>query len=442
MASNDLQAAIDEYRNPESPYASLQDYLLQRPVYDRGEREAPEAPTMRTLEALTPDTDQLLAEQYDKIIQEQRTADEASAAARQTEIDALRELLREELASSEDAASAQRSDITAALEGRIEDLRRGIDAETIDLRTAGLDERAALARQIEEGDRIVREAQDASIESLEARLGSLSEDLSGINNAIDQNYNEFNESQKTAADATQAEIEALNQELESLYTDVQSGNAAQSDAIRSDTANLIASLEDKIGAVSDNLGSLPIESIQSELAAVTNQAAQFQQSMDAATSEREEIASRVAALQASGLTQDDLSGLSQNIAGQRQADIAAALDPIEQQRQAAITSAIDPIQQQIEALRGEMPQQQNIDVEALRKQIVDEVRSSLQSATPPTQTGTAPESVTNPEQSFSPDVPSGNISPQEYEEQMYGDPYNAESTDPFTSTGVVPEQYS
>ena len=416
MASNDLQSAIDEYRNPESPYASLQDYLLQRPVYDRGEREAPEAPTMRTLEALTPDTDQLLAEQYDKIIQEQRTADEASAAARQTEIDALRELLREELASSEDAASAQRSDITAALEGRIEDLRRGIDAETIDLRTAGLDERAALARQIEEGDRIVREAQDASIESLEARLGSLSEDLSGINNAIDQNYNEFNESQKAAADATQAEIDALNQELESLYTDVQSGNAAQSDAIRSDTANLIASLEDKIGAVSDNLGSLPIESIQSELAAVTNQAAQFQQSMDVATSEREEIASRVAALQASGLTQDDLT---------------AAINPISQQRQEAISAAVDPIQQQIAALRQEIPQ--NIDVEALRKQIVDEVRSSLQSATPPTQTGTAPESVTNPEQSFSPDVPYGDLPPDQFTEAM------STPTDPFTTPAVIPE---
>ena len=416
MASNDLQAAIDEYRNPESPYASLQDYLLQRPVYDRGEREAPEAPTMRTLEALTPDTDQLLAEQYDKIIQEQRTADEASAAARQTEIDALRELLREELASSEDAASAQRSDITAALEGRIEDLRRGIDAETIDLRTAGLDERAALARQIEEGDRIVREAQDASIESLEARLGSLSEDLSGINNAIDQNYNEFNESQKAAADATQAEIDALNQELESLYTDVQSGNAAQSDAIRSDTANLIASLEDKIGAVSDNLGSLPIESIQSELAAVTNQAAQFQQSIDAATSERADIASRVAALQASGLTQDDLT---------------AAINPISQQRQEAISAAVDPIQQQIAALRQEIPQ--NIDVEALRKQIVDEVRNSLQSATPPTQTGTAPESVTNPEQSFSPDVPYGDLPPDQFTEAM------STPTDPFTTPAVIPE---
>lgn len=419
MASNDLQAAIDEYGSSTSPYSSLQDYLLQRPVYDRGAREAPEAPTMRTVEALMPDTDQLLAEQYDKIIQEQRAADEASAASRQTEIDALRELLREELASSEDAASAQRSDITAGLEGRIEDLRRGIDAETIDLRTAGLDERAALARQIEEGDRIVREAQDASIGSLEARLGSLSEDLSGINNAIDQNYNQFNEAQKTAADATQAEIDALNQELEGLYTDVQSGNAAQSDAIRSDTANLIASLEDKIGAVSDNLGSLPIESIQSELAAVTNQAAQFQQSVDEATSERAEIASRVAALQASGLTQDDLT---------------AAINPISQQRQEAISAAVDPIQQQIAALRQEIPQ--NIDVEALRKQIVDEVRNSLQSATPPTQTGTAPESVTNPEQSFSPDVPYGDLPPDQFTEAM------SAPTDPFTTPAVVPGQSS
>ena len=422
MASNDLQAAIDEYGSSTSPYSSLQDYLLQRPVYDRGAREAPEAPTMRTVEALMPDTDQLLAEQYDKIIQEQRAADEASAASRQTEIDALRELLREELASSEDAASAQRSDITAALEGRIEDLRRGIDAETIDLRTAGLDERAALARQIEEGDRIVREAQDASIGSLEARLGSLSEDLSGINNAIDQNYNQFNEAQKTAADATQAEIDSLNQELEGLYTDVQSGNAAQSDAIRSDTANLIASLEDKIGAVSDNLGSLPIESIQSELAAVTNQAAQFQQSVDEATSEREEIASRVAALQASGLTQDDLT---------------AAINPISQQRKEAISAAVDPIQQQIAALRQEIPQ--NIDVEALRKQILDEVMSSLpptQSATPPTQTGTAPASVTNPEQSFSPDVPYGDLPPDQFTEAM------SAPTDPFTTPAVVPGQSS
>jgi hypothetical protein len=107
------------------------------------------------------------------------------------------------------------------------------------------------------------------------------------------------------------------------------------------------------------------------------------------------LSARLEALQASGLTQEDLSSLSQNIAGQRQADIAAALDPIAQQRQTAITSAIDPIQQQIEALRGEIPQQQNIDVDALRQQITDQVMSQLpqQQTTAPAETTTPPMTV-------------------------------------------------
>ena len=45
-------------------------------------------------------------------------------AARQTEIDSLRDLLRQELSTSEDAALAQRSDITKALEGRIADMQK------------------------------------------------------------------------------------------------------------------------------------------------------------------------------------------------------------------------------------------------------------------------------------------------------------------------------
>ena len=68
--SSDLQAAQDEYGSSASPYASLSDYLMQRPAYDRGAREAPPAPSMRTLEAIMPDTDQLLAEQYEKIMAE------------------------------------------------------------------------------------------------------------------------------------------------------------------------------------------------------------------------------------------------------------------------------------------------------------------------------------------------------------------------------------
>ena len=367
--SNDLQAALDEYGSSASPYSALDQYLMQQPVYDRGPRAAPVAPSMRTLEAIMPDTEDLLASQYERIMEEQRAANEAAETARQTEIDSLRDLLREELSSSEDAALAQRSDITKALEGRIDELRSGIDEETVSLRQAGLDERAALAQQIAEGDRLVRQAQEASVGSLQERIGSLSGDLSDINAAIDANYSALNQAQQNAADSTQAEITGLNNQLESLYTDVESGNAAQSETIRNETASLIAGLEQQIGGLADNLGALPIETIQSQLASVNDQTAQFQQAVDSATGQRAELASRIDALQAAGLTQDDL---------------AAAVNPISQQRQEAISAAVNPIQAQIEALRGEIPQQ--VDTEALRQQITDDIMAQMASQQPPATT--------------------------------------------------------
>jgi hypothetical protein len=384
--SNDLQAAQDEYGSSASPYASLSDYLTQRPAYDRGAREAPPAPSMRTLEAIMPDTDQLLAEQYEKIMAEQRAAEEASTAARQSEIDSLQELLRQELSTSEDAALGQRSELTKALEGQIEDMRRGLDAETLDLRQAGLDERAALARQIEEGDRLVSEAQTSAIGDLEdrqgslvgdlkKRIGSLSTDLSDINSVIAQNYSELANIQETSSTATgeqiaginqeleslsgtQSEIDTLNQQLESLYADVESGNVDQSEVLRGEVSDLISGLEGKIGGIQENLGALPIDQIQTELTSINAQTAAFQEAVNAASRERTDLASRIEALQAAGLTQDDLSGLSQSIAGQRQTDISGA---------------ISPIQEQIEALRGQIPGE--VDVDALRKSIIDEINA-------------------------------------------------------------------
>jgi hypothetical protein len=136
------------------------------------------------------------------------------------------------------------------------------------------------------------------------------------------------------------------------------------------------------------------------------------------------LAAQIAALRDADLTQADLATLSENIAGQRQADIAAALDPIAAQRQAdiaaaidpiaaqrqadiaaaldpiaaqrqadiaaaldplaaqrqeAISGAIDPIQQQIESLRAEIPQQ--IDTDALRQQLRDEIMADLPQTT-------------------------------------------------------------
>jgi len=371
MAESDLSRAQDEYGSAASPYADLSSYLMQRPVYDRGTRADPVGPTMRTLDATQPSTEDLLAKQYEDIMAEQTAANEAAGLARQTEIDALRDALREELASSEDAALSQRSDLTKSLEGRIDELRRGVDAETLGLRQAGLDERAELARQIEEGDKLVREAQTAAIGDLsdrqgsligdlKTRIGSLSGDLTDINSVIEGNYAQLNEAQKSSADATQSEINSLNQQLETLYTDVDSGNAAQSEAIRSETADLVSALEQQIGGVAENLGSLPIESIQTQLSGLSDQTAQFQSAVDSATSERADLASMIDALQTGALSQEDLSSLSQSIAEQRGTDIS---------------SALNPLQEQITSLQGQIPAE--IDVEALRKQITEEVMGQV-----------------------------------------------------------------
>ena len=507
--SDDLQAAQDEYGSSASPYASLSDYLMQRPAYDRGARAAPAAPTMRTLDAITPDTDQLLANQYEQIMAEQRDAQEASAAARQTEIDSLRDLLREDLATSEQAALGERSELSKSLEAQIEELRRGVDAETIDLRQAGLDERAALARQIEEGDKLVREAQVQAIGDLEDRQGSLvgdlkerigvlSEDLTQVNQTIDEKYLQLDQDQQASAQlaqdeitslndqlktieqsineenlaqsealraetgsllaglegkisgvtgqlselpipelqqqiaalstdntalaqqidelsgqqasgtadlstriegvssdlaaineridseilsldqasqesalAAQTEIDDLNAQLESLYSDVETGNVDQSELLRGEVSELIAGLEGRIGGIQENLGALPIDQIQAELATVNDQTVAFQQAIDTAGTERTDLAARIEALQAAGLTQDDLSGLSESIAGQRQTDI---------------TSALDPVQQQIEALRGQIPGE--VDTEALRKQITEDIMAQMANQAPPAGGGT------------------------------------------------------
>jgi hypothetical protein len=464
---------------------------------------------MRTLDAITPDTEQLLANQYEQIMAEQRDAQEASAAARQTEIDSLRDLLREDLATSEQAALGERSELSKSLEAQIEEMRRGVDAETIDLRQAGLDERAALARQIEEGDKLVREAQVQAIGDLEDRQGSLvgdlkerigvlSEDLTQVNQTIDEKYLQLDQDQQASAQlaqdeitslndqlktieqsineenlaqsealraetgsllaglegkisgvtgqlselpipelqqqiaalstdntalaqqidelsgqqasgtadlstriegvssdlaaineridseilsldqasqesalAAQTEIDDLNAQLESLYSDVETGNVAQSELLRGEVSELIAGLEGRIGGIQENLGALPIDQIQAELATVNDQTVAFQQAIDTAGTERTDLAARIEALQAAGLTQDDLSGLSESIAGQRQTDI---------------TSALDPVQQQIEALRGQIPGE--VDTEALRKQITEDIMAQMANQAPPAGGGT------------------------------------------------------
>ena len=376
--SSDLAASRAEYGGSASPYADLSSFL-NRPAFDRGSLPEMQAPTLSEIGTAQANVRRPFPGFIDTGM--------AGKLGRNQEISDLRDALRQDISTSEEAARSERSGITSGLEERINQLRTGVDTETEALRQAGVDERADLLRQIEEGDQLVRQAQETAIGSLQddqgslisdvqSRIESLSGDLENINTAIDTQYQTLNDEQKVAADSTAAEINALNQQLEQVYSDVTTGTAEQTEGVRAETAALIQDLEQRIGGISENLGALPIETIQAELSAVNNQTAQFQQNIDAAAAERADLAQQISQIQQGGLTQSDL---------------AAALNPIEQQRQQAISSAIDPIQQQIEALRGEIPQQQNIDVEALRQQITDQVMSQL-----PQQQTTAPAETTTP----------------------------------------------
>ena len=217
--SDDLAAAQAEYGGGASPYADLSSFL-NRPVFDRGSLPEMQAPTLSEIGTAQAN----VRRPFPGFIDTGMT----DRIGRNQEISNLRDALRQDISTSEEAARSERSDITKSLEDRIAELRTGVDTETEALRQAGVDERAGVLRQIEEGDRLVREAQEAAIGSLQdvqggfqsdvqSRIESLTGDLANINSAIDSQYETLNEQQKAAADSTSAEIDTLNQQLEQLY---------------------------------------------------------------------------------------------------------------------------------------------------------------------------------------------------------------------------------
>ena len=533
----DLSRAQDEYGSSASPYGSLSDYLMQQPVYDRGPREAPATPTMRQLEG--PTTDELLSGQYSKIMAEQKTADEASSAARQTEIDNLQNLLREEISTSSDAASSQRSDMTTALEERIKELQAGVDTETEALRQQGVDERSTISTEQQrisdmvqanmdqtttdlaaQEDR-VRTEQAAAIGSLEDKQGSLIGDINTrigelgaslndttaqINTELDARDAALTGSQKSAAEAAQQQIDAVKGDLVTIQNDIQTENSAQLQALRGERETLIGNIEANVETLKDNIAGLPIDDLQLQIeklrgesenlkstsseerkdlfsqmealrdGALTNdqvntsiaqaleagtlspdqvntaidalkvdvegkigglasteslnqlqfdiegigsalegtiassvdlglEVETLQKALDG-TATKEELAAiqesltgatgsfdtRFSELQKQMLNPDDIAkqradaiaAAMDPLAAQRQEAIAAAMNPIGAQRQEAITGAINPIQAQIDALKGSVGTQQDIDVEALRKSIIDEINAQK---TPAVDTG-------------------------------------------------------
>jgi len=371
--ATDLDRAAAEYASATSPFAELQNYLLEQPVFDRDPRtQASGLPTLRSLDR--PEYDQeALAQQYQDLITSQREAEEAQKQEREKAIADLRTAIAEQTATAAEAAAGERSALSAALEGRIQEAREAAAAEVAD--------------------------QGTIIGDLKQRIGGLTQDLGGISQTIQEEQDklsaELRESQAGAVDLIQGRINSLNDELAGVSQAVETETAAQSEALRGEREQIVSDLESRIGTLRDQIENLPLNEIQNQIEGITTQSQNF---ADTARTERERLESDLRAALEGRATAEDLETLRGEYqatgrlveealqTGQKQREglqerlqalQAAQLDPaqIEQQRAAAITGAVDPIQAQIEKLRGEIPQQ--IDVDALRKQITQEVLAGL-----------------------------------------------------------------
>ena len=440
MAESELDRAAREYASQASPFAGLQNFLLNRPVFDRGPAPTPTTPTLRTLDFVD-DPAQNQAANFRDLIQRQETTQREE---REAALQSLREALQEETSSSLAAQAAERSEVVKALEDRLAGVKESIATESEALREQGLQERADIRAQqqaavdqlqqnidtakaeLAASQQQVAEAQTTALGDLEDRQSSLIGDLttriSGLNDDLGTIQAEIradlaeqqatlSDDQKAAADLLQQRIDALNSDLSAVGESVQTETAAQTELLRGEREQLVSQLENQIGTLKDQVGALPLDEIQSRIDDITSQSQDFVQT---ATTERAELAQQIAALEAAGVTQQDLEAALQGAAtaedleslrgdyqatgrlveealqtGQRQREglqervqalKAAQLDPasIQQQRATEIQAAVDPISQQIEALQGQIPQQ--IDVEALRKQITDDIMGRMPTA--------------------------------------------------------------
>jgi len=373
--TTDLDRAAAEYGTARSPYADLQSYLLDQPVFDRGPIRTPSVTTGLTRLDRPDFSEGDIKQRFTDVFEKQREAEKAQEAARVKAISDLRSELAKETASVADAAAAQRSELTKSLEDRIAEAREAASAEVAD--------------------------QGTVIGDLQTRIGSLTQDLGGISKTIQDEQaklsSELRESQKGAVDLVQGRIDSLTDELKGVSDSVGQEAAQTTETLRGEREQIVNNLEAQIGTLKEQVQTLPVDEIQNRINQIAEQSDNF---VASASEERAQLASQIAALEERGITQEDLASAVQDRASlqdlqnlqtavqtgseqrgglqeQIQALQQAQLDPanIQQERQAAITTAIDPIQQQLQQIQGSIPEQ--IDVDALRQQITQEVLAGL-----------------------------------------------------------------
>ena len=429
MAISDFDQSYLDYQSAASPYAGLQDYLLNRPVFDRG--PAPDTQLQRlstsapTSYQQSPDR---LNRQYNELLDQQAASQQEQTQARDTAISNLRDTLRQETSDLGSSLVAERSEVVKALEEQLDSVKSSLAEETQTLRDQGIEERGDAQQQrqeivdtleqnlsqakdeLKQSQDALRQEQTAALGSLEERQGSIIGDLQGrigdLNSNLDnisstlrdeqsQLSDELREAQRGSVDAIQQNIDGLQSQLDSVSQSVADENTSQTNLLRDERDQLVAALETQIADLSGQVGNIPVDEIESRINEISANTQSFQ---DTASNERKQLFDELEAIKGSTVTEEDfqqLKGTFEQTGGMLQDAITAAtgqrerlqsqiqslqeaqLDPanIEAQRQAAITGAIDPLQQQIAQIQQSIPQQ--VDTEALRKQITEEVLAGL-----------------------------------------------------------------
>jgi predicted nucleic acid-binding Zn-ribbon protein len=297
------------------------------------------------------DTKQEINQELDRRDEQLTGSQKAAAEAVQGEIDSVRNDLvaiqsdiEAETKSQTDALRTERENLLGNIENSVAVLKGNIEGLPIE------DIQARLNELKTETDNLVGTASEQR-QDLFRQIEALKEGQISEGQVSESIQNALRDGTLTP--------EQIDSALDNLRAELGDARSAEIENLRAATETGRADLSSQISALNNAL----------EGRASAEDLARLQRAFEG----RGQDLSRVTDALQQGVTQRGTLG------EQIQALQAAQLDPakIEQQRQAAITGAIDPISQQIEQLRGEIPQQQQIDVDALRQQIRDEIMGSL-----------------------------------------------------------------
>ena len=338
----DLDRAAAEYASATSPFAELQNYLLEQPVFDRDPRtQASGLPTLRSLDR--PEYEQeRLAQQYQDLLTAQREAEEAQRRERDKAISDLRELLRQETSTAAEAEAAERSRVVAALEDRLAGVKESLQAESERLKAQGIEERSSIKaeqqklvdtlqsninkarEELADSQQKVKEAQDQAIGSLEDRQTSLIDDVRSrisdlsatltdtkqeINQELDRRDEQLTGAQKSSAEAIQNEIDSVKNDLVTIQGDIETETKAQTDALRMERETLLGNIENSVEVLKGNIEGLPIEEIQARLDSLKTEADDF---VGTASEQRRDLFQKIEALKDGQISEGQVSESIQN----------------------------------------------------------------------------------------------------------------------------------